>query len=170
MIGIVRIVALVIGSAALLCGAGPLHAQCSSPQHHQFDFVIGNWLVRDSSGHAIGTTTVTSEYGGCVLIEKWRGVANSGEGLGVAGYQPARGTWHRDFIAESGFVLAIDGQLEGTVMVMTGKDYTPDGARLHRVTWTRRSDGSVVERWQISTDAGRSWQMRFYGVFERIAE
>ena len=52
----------------------------------------------------------------------------------------------------------------------TGKEYQPDGARLHGVTWTARSDGSVEERWQTSTDAGRSWQMHFHGVFERIAE
>ena len=170
MIRFERTVVLAMGSAALLFAAEPLRAQCSSAQQRQFDFVIGNWLVRDSSGHAIGTTTVSKEYGGCVLIEKWRGVANSGEGLGVAGYDAARGTWHRDFIDQNGFVLAIDGQLEGAVMVMTGKDYSPDGARLHRVTWTRRSDGSVVQRWLTSTDAGRSWQVRFHGKFERIAE
>lgn len=169
MIGLVRTLAL--GSTALFLAAEPLPVQsCSTTQHQQFDFVIGNWLVRDSSGHAIGTTTVSKEYGGCVLIEKWRGVGNSGEGLGVMGYRPASGTWHRDFIDHGGFVLAVDGQMESATMVMMGKDYPPDGARLHRVTWRARSDGSVEERWQTSTDAGRSWQMHFHGVLERIAE
>jgi len=42
-----------------------------------------------------------------------RGVANSGEGLGVVGYQPARRTWHRDFIDHNGFVLELDGQIAG---------------------------------------------------------
>jgi len=79
VIGVVRIVVSALGSAAMLVAAEPLHAQCSSAQHHQFDFVVGNWLVRDSSGHAIGTVTVSREYGGCVLIERWRGVANSSE-------------------------------------------------------------------------------------------
>jgi len=154
----------------MLSAAEPLHDQCSSAQHQQFDFVVGNWLVRDSSGHAIGTTTVSKEYGGCVLIERWRGVGNAGEGLGVVGYQPATKTWHRDFLDHGGVVLGFDGHLDGARMVMTGKDYPPDGARLHRVTWTARSDGSVEERWQTSTDAGRSWHVHFYGVFERIAE
>ena len=170
MIGVVRIVGLALGSAALLFAAERRHDQCSSAPHRQFDFVIGNWLVRDSSAQAIGTVTLSKEYGGCVVIEKWRGVANSGEGLGVAGYEPARGTWHRDFIDHDGFVLAVDGQLEGAAMVMTGKDYTPDGARLHRVTWAPRENGSVIERWEMSIDGGRSWQVRFYGALERIAE
>jgi len=168
--GVGHIVVLALGSAATLCAAEPLHAQCSSAQHHQFDFTVGNWLVRDSSGQATGTVTVSHEYGGCVLIERWRGVANSGEGLGVIGYQPGSKTWHRDYIDPSGFVLEIDGQMEGTAMVMMGKDYPVDGVRMHRVTWTPRSDGSVEERWQTSTDAGRSWHMHFYGVLHRIAE
>jgi hypothetical protein len=170
VIGVVRILVLALGSAAMLCVAEPPQAQCSSAQHHQFDFVVGNWLVRDSSGHAIGTVTVSHEYGGCVLIERWRGVGNSGEGLGVIGYQPASKTWHRDFIDHTGFVSSIDGHLDGATMVMTGKDYQPDVVRMHRVTWTPRSDGSVEERWQTSGDDERSWQVRFYGVLERIAE
>ena len=170
MIGVVRSAVLALGSAAMLFAAEPLHAQCSSAQHHQFDFVVGNWLIRDSSGHASGTVTVSREYGGCVLIERWRGVGNAGEGLGVIGYQPGSQTWHRDFIDDGRFVLALDGQRDGAAMVMTGKDYQSDVVRMHRVTWTRKSDGSVEERWQTSTDAGRSWQARFYGLLERIAE
>jgi hypothetical protein len=170
VIRVVRSVVLALGSAAAWCAAEPLHAQCSSAQHHQFDFVVGNWLVRDSSGQAIGTVTVSHQYGDCVLIERWRGAANSGEGLGVIGYQPGSSTWHRDYIDPGGFLLESDGRLEGSAMVMTGKDYQPDGVRMHRVTWTPRRDGSVEERWQTSTDAGRSWRVRFYGVLSRIAE
>jgi hypothetical protein len=170
VIGVLRIVAFALGSAAMLFAAGPLHAQCSSAQHHQFDFVLGNWLVRDSSGHAIGTVTVSREYSGCALIERWRGVGNAGEGLGVIGWQPGSKTWHRDYLDHGGFVLAFDGQRDGAAMVMTGKDYQPDVVRMHRVTWSPKSNGSVEERWQTSTDAGRSWRMQFYGDLERIAE
>lgn len=171
MIGLVRIVVLGLGSAAMLVAAEPLPPQsCSTAQHQQFDFVIGNWLVRDSSGHAIGTTTVSKEYGGCVLIERWRGVGHAREGLGVIGYQPASRTWHRDFIDHGGFVLAFDGQRDGAAMVLTGKEYQPDVIRMHRVSWMPTSDGKVEERWQTSTDAGRAWRVHFYGVFERIAE
>ena len=170
MIRVVRTAVLALGSAAMLSAAERLQAQCSSAQHHQFDFVVGNWLVRDSSGHATGTVTVSHEYDGCVLIERWRGVGNAGEGLGVIGYQPRTKTWHRDYIDHNGLVTAIDGHLDGATMVMTGKDYQPDAVRLHRVTWIPQSDGSVEERWQTSTDAGRSWQVRCYGVLQRIAE
>lgn len=171
MIGVVRIVVLVLSSAAALFAAEPPPLQsCSTPQHRQFDFVVGNWLVRDSSGHAIGTVTVSKEYGRCVLLERWRGAAKSGEGLGVIGYQPEKKIWHREYLDHGGFVLAFDGERDGEAMVMTGKEYQPDVVRMHRVTWTRKPDGSVDERWQTSTDEGRSWEERLHAVLQRIAE
>ena len=158
-------------SAAMLSAAeGRPDESCATVQHRQFDFVIGNWLVRDSSGQAIGTATVSKGYGGCVLIETWQGVGSAGESLGVIGYQPERRRWHRDFLDSGGVVLTLEGERDGAAMVMTGKDYQADGARMHRVAWSPRSDGAVEERWQTSTDAGRSWQVHFYGMFHRIAE
>jgi len=70
-----------------------------------------------------------------------------------------------------GFVLAIDGRMDGATMVITRKDYPNPGVmRMHRLTWTPKSDGSVEELWQTSTNAGRSWHVLFDGVFRRLAE
>jgi hypothetical protein len=70
-----------------------------------------------------------------------------------------------------GFVLALDGRRNGVTMVMTGKNHpNPGVTRMHRLNWTPKSDGSVEELWQTSTDAGRSWQVHFDGIFRRLAE
>jgi hypothetical protein len=143
---------------------------CATSQHHEFDFVIGNWLVRDSSGRAIGTATVAKAYDGCVLIETWLGVGSAGESLGIIGYEPGRRRWRRDFLDAGGVTLTLEGHLDGGAMVMTGKDYPADGVRMHRVVWTPTRDGAVEERWQTSADAGRSWQIKLYAVFHRISE
>jgi hypothetical protein len=132
--------------------------------------MVGNWLASDSSGHTIGTTTIRKAYGGCALIERWRGTGRSDEGLGVIGYDPARGSWHRDFIDRRGFVLALDGRREGPAMVMTGSDYETDVARMNRVSWAPRGDGTIEQRWQTSTDGGRSWQLNVHTLLRRIAE
>jgi len=56
-------------------------------------------------------------------------------------------------------------------MVMTGTDYQdPDVTRTHRVTWTPKSDGSVEELWETSSDAGQSWRVRSDVVFRRYGE
>ena len=166
-----RPVPVVMLSAALLSAAQRPHDEaCATAQHREFDFVIGNWLVRDSSGRAVGTATIAKAYGGCVLIETWQGVGSAGQSLGVIGYGPESRRWHRDFLDPGGVVLSFEGARDGLGLVMTGKDYPADGPRMHRVAWTPTRDGRVEERWQTSADAGRSWQVRFYGVFHRIAE
>jgi hypothetical protein len=166
-----RPVLAVLLSAAMVSAAAPQPGEsCATLDHHEFDFVIGNWLVRDSSGRATGTATIARAYGGCVLIETRLGVGRAGESLGIIGYLPEQGHWHRDFLAPGGGVLSLEGERDGAAMVMTGRDYPADGPRMHRVAWTPTADGAVEERWQTSADAGRSWQVRSYGVFHRIAE
>src|SRR6185436_7424060 len=108
-------------------------------------------------------------YGGCVLIETWHGVGSAGESLGVIGYRPESRRWHRDFLDHGGVVLALEGARDGAAMVMTGKDYPANGVRMHRVAWTPGNDGAIEQRWQTSADDGRSWQVHFYGMYQRIA-
>lgn len=162
----------VLLSAAVWIAAAAGHSvpACSAPPHHRFDFVLGNWLVRGTDDRVVGTVTITRAYSGCVLLERWRGAGEAREGLGVIGYLPERGKWHREFLEAGGGILALDGDRDPTAMTLTGRDYSADGIREHRVTWSPRSDGTVVERWETSIDEGRSWQLRFHGVFYRIAE
>jgi hypothetical protein len=163
------LVALLIAAVASAAESPPDEA-CATVHRHDFDFVIGNWLVRDASGQAIATATVARAYGGCVLVETWLGVGSAGERLGIIGYQPERRRWHRDVLAPGGGVLSLEGARDGAAMVMTGRDYQADGARMHRVAWTPTRDGAVEERWETSADAGRSWEVRLYGVLHRISE
>jgi len=158
-------------SAVMVSAAeSPPGESCATAQRHEFDFLIGNWLVRGLMGEVAGTATIARAYGGCVLLETRLGVGSAGESLGIIGYQPERRSWHRDFLDPGGVVLTLEGERDGAAMVMTGKQYHADGLRLHRVTWTPTREGAVEERWQTSADGGRSWQAKFYGVFHRIAE
>jgi hypothetical protein len=171
MTRVARSLAAALFFAAMLVAAEPVPARsCATAPGGELDFLIGNWLVTDSSGHAIGTTTIRKACSGCALIERWRGTGRSDEGLGVIGYDPAAGRWHREFLDRRGFVLALDGRREGPTIVMTGNDYEHDVARMNRVTWAALRDGTVVQRWQTSTDGGRSWQPRFHALLRRIAE
>ena len=104
------------------------------------------------------------------MIEKWRD-ASGGEGLSVFMYQPSQRAWKRDALVRSAVVLAFEGRKNGGSMVMTAKQFLPSGlTELHRITFTPKSDGTVEEVWQTSTDGGTSWQIRFDEIFTRIAE
>lgn len=136
-----------------------------------FNFLVGNWFVKDVAGRAVGTESVTKDDGGCTLIEKWRGVTARDVGLAVITYQPAQKLWHRDALLRSASLLEFDGRTTGGSMFMTAKQYSESGlTRVHRITWTPNTDGSIRELWQSSTDIGNSWQVRFDDVLTRIAE
>ena len=165
------LISIILTVASFLGATVPLTASCSTPKHQQFDFLVGNWVVRDRSGRVLGVDSVTKDHSGCALIEWWREAITGKEGLGVIGYRPENGAWHQDLMIHVGFVLSVDGGMEGTSMVMTGKEYPGRGVtRIHRLRWTKTSDGSVEQLWQTSIDDGRSWQVHFVGVFQRISE
>ncbi len=162
---------IILTIASILGTTQPLAASCSTAEHRQFDFLLGNWVVRDRTGRVLGVHSVSKQYGGCALIELWREAVSGKEGLGVIGYRLESGTWHHDLMIHVGFVLSVEGGRDGDGMEMTGKEYPGHGVtRMHRIRWTPRSDGSVEESWQTSTDDGQSWQVHFEGVFQRISE
>jgi hypothetical protein len=161
-----------LGSMLLACSvlparaAPPVTAEC-----RQFDFLVGNWLVRDRATHVVATDSVTRADGDCTLIEKWRGAGEASEGLAVITYQSERKTWHRDALLRSSVILAFEGRMSGGSMVMIAREYSESGvARLHRLSWTPGSNGSVEQLWQISADGGKSWQIRFDEFLSQIAE
>jgi hypothetical protein len=154
-----------------VCSAHPARAgSCAEPECFQFDFIVGNWVVKDLSKHAIATDTISKTDANCTLIEEWRGVGGN-EGLAVITYQSAQKTWHRDALLRSSVILAFEGRMTGGSMVMTAKQYSESGiSRLHRISWTPRNDGTIEEVWQTSMDTGKSWQTRFDEILTRIAE
>lgn len=158
-------------SAAMLSAAGgPPADSCVTVSGRDLDFMIGNWLVRDSTGTAIGTATVARAYASCVLIETRRAAGSGGGSLGVMGIDAESGMWHRDFLDGAGVVLSFTGTMEGSAMVMTGNEYRAEGVRRHQIRWMPRSDGTVEELWEMSHDAVSQSQVRRYGVFQRISE
>jgi hypothetical protein len=75
------------------------------------------------------------------LIERWREMTSSDEGLGVIGHDPEARSWHRDLLDRRGFVLARGGRREGP----TGNDYQVDVARMNRVTGAAQCDDTIVQ-------------------------
>ena len=79
---------LAVATASVLLAssgrAAPPPPPCSSPEHRQFDFWIGDWRVSKPDGSFAGTNRITLEYGNCVLHEHYvTGKGYSGESLNV---------------------------------------------------------------------------------------
>jgi len=159
-----RLVALL-----LLATSGSVHATppaCASPEHHQFDFWVGDWRVKKPDGSFAGTNHITREYGGCVVHEHYvTGKGYSGESLNI--YDASRKVWHQSWVDSDGLLLMLEGHWNGKSMVLEGQAPDVSGAIVRqRITWTPKADGSVRQLWE-SADAQGAWSVVFDGSYTK---
>jgi hypothetical protein len=145
----------------------PKPPDCSSAEHHQFDFWIGDWDVRDAQGKIVGHNRVEPILGGCVVEENWEG-AGGGAGKSFNLYDRATKKWHQTWVDKSGGLLLLSGGLEDGRMVLgdsrTGRDGTPVE---DRITWEKLPDGRVRQTWEASRDGGKAWKTIFDGFYKK---
>ena len=139
---------------------------CVAPEHRQFDFWLGDWQVQRANGGLAGINRITSEYGGCVIHERYAtGRGYSGESLNV--YDFTRKAWHQTWVDTNGLLLSLEGAWNGQAMVMEGETVQPGGARSRqRITWTPNPDASVRQLWEAA-DAKGVWTVVFDGRYTR---
>src|SRR5262245_24594376 len=125
---------------------------CSSAEHRQFDFWIGDWRVQKPDGTFAGMNRITREYAGCVIHEHYMtGKGYSGESLNA--YDAARKVWHQTWVDDSGLLLTLEGRWDGKSMILEGVAPNPNGVMSkQRITWTPNADGSVRQLWESAND------------------
>lgn len=141
-------------------------AACSAPEHHQFDFWIGEWDVQTKDGKPAGFNRIERILGGCVLQENWKG-ARGGEGRSFNLYDATDRRWHQTWVDNSGGKLDLTGGLDGPRMVLSSES-APDSAgktTVNRITWTPNDAAHVEQHWQVSTDGGKTWTDAFWGLY-----
>lgn len=161
-----RLASLVLACLPMTAAAA---APCEAPEHHHFDFWLGEWNVvapegAPEPGKALGRNRIERVAAGCGLLEHWTG-ASGFEGKSLNAWDAAAATWRQFWVGGDGTVLRLEGGLVDGAMVMTGEL----GAQRQRITWTPRDDGGVTQHWQVSDDAGASWTTSFLGVYRRVA-
>jgi len=139
---------------------------CTSAEHRQFDFWIGEWEVTGAQGKVVGNNRITREFGGCALHERY----DTGRGYSGASYNAwdgARRQWHQTWVDTGGQVLKLDGGLVDGKMVLEGESPGPGGRAIRqRITWTPNPDGTVRQLWE-STNAAGEWTVAFDGLYRR---
>ncbi|MEP6656226.1 MAG: hypothetical protein ABJC33_03270 [Betaproteobacteria bacterium] len=141
---------------------------CIAPEHRQFDFWLGDWVVRDPSGKVVGENHLTSLHKGCALFENWTGGGGfTGSSLNL--YDAERRQWHQTWVDISGGLLLLDGAFVDGKMVLAGKS-APDAQgviALQRITWTPLPDGRVRQLWETSSDGAKTWTTVFDGYYSK---
>lgn len=161
-----RQLVLAASLAALAFTARASAAPCDAPEFRAFDFWLGEWRVTGPAGKLAGINRIESEYGGCVLHERYAtGRGYSGESLNT--YDPARKVWHQTWVDDSGTLLLVEGGIRDGSMVMEGETKGADGkVTKQRITWTPNADGTVRQHWQAAGDDGE-WTTVFDGLYTK---
>jgi len=142
---------------------------CASPAHHQFDFWIGDWEVRNPAGKVVGQNHITALHGGCVLFESWTGAGGfAGSSLNI--YDAGRGKWHQTWVDGAGGLLLLEGGYADGRMVLVGEAAVaakPADTATSRITWQPLPDGRVRQHWEVSQDKGATWTTAFDGYYQK---
>jgi hypothetical protein len=144
---------------------------CTTPEHRQFDFWLGDWEVRDPAGKIVGRNRLASLHKGCVMAESWTG--NGGfSGSSLNAYDAEKKRWHQTWADSGGGLLLLDGTWSGGRMVLAGDAPTegkPGETASNRITWQPLPDGRVRQLWETSTDKGKTWTVAFDGYYTKVS-
>lgn len=140
---------------------------CCDAFHDQFDFWLGDWVVKNPEGKILGTNRIRKLEDNCLISEEWSGVNNS-SGRSYNYYDPETETWNQLWISNSGNILKLEGRLENDQMVLTGPwKQGEKGAYRDQIIWTLNDDGTVTQKWNIVTDGGEKSETVFLGIYHR---
>ena len=153
-------------SVSLPAQSAPARPPPPPAEAKQFDFWIGDWEVTTPDGKIAGTNKIEPIASGHGLLENWTSAAG-GAGKSLNAYNTAKKLWQQFWVGADGTVLELTGGLDAKgAMVMTSES-SPASPRLSRITWTPNTDGTVRQLWEISRDAGKTWQTAFDGLYRR---
>lgn len=143
---------------------------CSGEEYRQFDFWLGTWTVTDPSGAVQGTNTITSEEGGCLVLETWLS-ARGGTGQSYNYYNPATEKWRQVWISQ-GAMIDYEGGLTATgSMKLKGTITYPANATTADFfgEWTPNEDGTVTQHFEQYDADNETWNPWFTGIYTRVA-
>lgn len=157
-------------SAPHVAAAQPtaIKSACSSAEHRQLEFWIGDWDVairaRKSPtatewGEGKGTQHVESILGGCAIAEHFSadGPQAPWAGKSYSSWQPQLGKWRQTWVDDSGSYLAFTGGLEGGVMTLYGEPRTANDVHIQmRMVFEDVTPDSLHWEWQRTVDDWKS--------------
>jgi hypothetical protein len=142
---------------------------CCTEKYKEFDFWVGSWNVYTMDGKLAGLNTVEKEQGNCVLRESWVSSQSKMTGTSLNFFDAKQGKWRQTWIDNQGTVLELAGSLQQGKMVLVSDLATNDNGDnvLNKITWTPNDDGTVIQRWETSTNYGETWKIVFEGVYKK---
>ncbi|MCM4156282.1 hypothetical protein [Gramella sp. AN32] len=153
--------------AALSSQNPPENCACCGSDYQSFDFWIGDWEVYNTEGGKIGENLVEALEGHCIINENWTG-STGGSGKSYNYYDPTDETWNQLWISSTGKILKLKGKAEANKMVLKSQLTSgKKGNYFNQITWTKNSDGSVTQLWELLDTEGKLISETFEGIYKK---
>ncbi|MBL7863990.1 MAG: hypothetical protein JNK10_03885 [Cyclobacteriaceae bacterium] len=154
---------------AAVYAQAPQGCACCNEKAKQFHFWLGNWETFNPAGKLVGTNNIVLQQGGCVMQENWTSTGGPYTGTSYNFYNTATGKWNQQWIDNMGGSLQLEGEFNGTQMILKSKETKKRNGQLQidRITWTPNPDGTVRQLWEASTDQEKTWTVAFDGLYKR---
>lgn len=141
---------------------------CSGEKYTQFDFWEGNWNVYDTKGNLIGTNNLVKMQSNCVMQENWESKVGPSKGTSYNYYNKADDSWNQVWVSNTGNVLVLKGGLvDGNMILKSDVVTSPKGKYINRITWSKNTDGSVTQVWDILNTEGKIISESFRGIYKK---
>lgn len=153
------------------CAQTPAPQPCTEPEYRHFDFWLGEWKVTQvggaGDGQVAGRNAITSEEGGCLILEKWTNAAG-GTGQSYNFYDPGREEWRQIWVSAGAVIDYAGGLNEAGEMVLEGEIRNHGGPTApFRGVWTPNEDGSVRQHFEQYDAESEQWRTWFTGMYRR---
>lgn len=167
---ILRILYLIILLLPYVSFAQEKDCACCAVQYDQFDFWIGDWVVKNNKGEIIGYNTIRELENNCLISEEWKGTRKS-TGRSYNYFDPQRESWNQLWVDNMGNILELEGGLENGKMVLTGSLRSGEkGTFRDQIVWTPHEDGTVTQEWILIFDEGQRRETIFQGIYHKKTE
>jgi hypothetical protein len=153
---------MLLAQAASPSAPPPPPQACTSPEHRQFDFWVGEWTVTPTGkSKVVANSLIEKLYGGCVVRENWMPFTGT-PGGSLNSYVDGR--WRQTWVDASNSRVEFVGGIVDGKMVLVG-DWKgvngPGKDAIIRMTYSRNPDGSVRQHGEQSIDFGLTWSANF---------
>lgn len=139
----------------------------AAPEFRQFDFWIGEWIVKDPKGNTAGTSSIQLILGSCVIFENWTGAGSIGKSFNI--YDVNDKKWHQTWTDDRGTFTHYIGSFTDGKMVLVADQPANGKPGLARMTFSKLADGNVRQFGESSSDGGKTWTTSFDLVYSKRA-
>lgn len=141
-----------------------------SEQARQFDFWIGEWNVKSTSGQPAGSSSIQLMLNECVIYENWTSAPPQNyAGKSFNLFNSTTGKWMQTWVDDKGAVIEfVDGEYKDNKLVFVTKPNPQN--QITRLTFFNLEPNLVRQLFEVTTDDGKTWATTTDLLYHRITK